>query len=306
MKDVFICHAGEDKNKIVRPLAEAFDEFGISYWVDEGQIAWGHSLTGKVNEGLSKSRYVIVILSEAFLSKPWPEKELNAALNIEASSGVVKVLPLLIGNKETREKIFNRYPLLNDKLYVEWQGSPEPIIQALNVLFSQSGNTESEKKKIEVSLNREIPIPRIRKTFTDFEKDKFLKDAYVEIKNYFQEGLERLESQYTEVNTDFTELSPVACICRIYVNGQGRCGCKIWISNQFSNTIGYFEDTSYNFRNAESYNEMINVDDDGFELTLKFTIGYIGMTSRDECMTPEQAAEKLWTRFVSRLEHRVR
>lgn len=305
MKDVFICHAGEDKNKIVRPLAEAFDEFGISYWVDEGQIAWGHSLTGKVNEGLSKSRYVIVILSEAFLSKPWPEKELNAALNIEASSGIVKVLHLLVGNKEAREKIFNRYPLLNDKLYVEWQGSPEPILQALDVLFSQSENTEPEGKKSKASLKREIHIPRIRKTFTDFEKDKFVKDAYVEIKNYFQEGLERLESQYTEVNTDFTELSPVAFVCRIYVDGQARCGCKIWISNQFSNTIGYFEDTSFNFSNAESYNEIINVEDDGFELSLRFTMGYIGMTSHDECMTPERAAGKLWARLVSRLEHTV-
>ena len=104
-KDLFICHASEDKINIIRPLIEAFDKNIISYWFDEAEIKWGDSLTGKVNKGLIISRYVLVVLSSNFILKPWPEKEFNAALNMEISSGEVKVLPLLVGSEKEKKEI---------------------------------------------------------------------------------------------------------------------------------------------------------------------------------------------------------
>jgi hypothetical protein len=37
-KDVFICHASEDKSDIIKPLIAAFKREGISYWYDEAEI----------------------------------------------------------------------------------------------------------------------------------------------------------------------------------------------------------------------------------------------------------------------------
>jgi len=116
-RDVFICHASEDKPDVVKPLVGAFQQASISYWYDEAEIMWGDSITEKVNEGLRISRYVIVVLSEAFLSKKWPQRELNSVLNIEASTGEVRVLPLLTGTKEAKKRIIDHYPILNDKSY---------------------------------------------------------------------------------------------------------------------------------------------------------------------------------------------
>ena len=81
-RDVFLCHAREDRAPVVRPLATALEQAGISCWYDEAEIRWGDSITQKVNDGLGISRYVIVVLSTAFLEKPWPRRELHAALNI--------------------------------------------------------------------------------------------------------------------------------------------------------------------------------------------------------------------------------
>jgi len=86
LKDVFICHASEDKPEIIKPLVASFEREGISYWYDEVEIKWGHSIPDKINEGLRISRYVIVVISKSFLSKNWPKRELNSALNIEAST----------------------------------------------------------------------------------------------------------------------------------------------------------------------------------------------------------------------------
>jgi hypothetical protein len=108
LKDVFICHASEDKDEVVKIFSKALEDNDISYWLDEAEILWGDSLTTKVNEGLRISKYVLVVLSQFFISKPWPERELFAALNTEASSGEVKVLPLLLGDRKTRQEIINK------------------------------------------------------------------------------------------------------------------------------------------------------------------------------------------------------
>src|SRR4030065_1402317 len=103
LKDVFICHASEDKPKIVKPLVAAFEREGISCWYDEAEVKWGESIPEKINEGLKISRYVIVVISKSFLSKNWPKRELNSALSIEASTGKERVLPLVVGRDKARK-----------------------------------------------------------------------------------------------------------------------------------------------------------------------------------------------------------
>jgi signal transduction histidine kinase len=139
MKDVFICHAHEDKRSVVLPLVESFQSHGITYWFDEAEIMWGDSLIEKVNEGLENSKFVIVILSMNFISKNWPKRELNAALNIEASKGCIKILPLVYGSNQEREIIIEKFPILNDKLFLYWEGNPNPITDSLKRRLSDKG-----------------------------------------------------------------------------------------------------------------------------------------------------------------------
>jgi TIR domain len=71
--DVFISHASEDKDEFVRPLAAALQASGLLPWYDESALTVGDSLRGKIDEGLAKSRYGIVILSHPFFAKRWPQ-----------------------------------------------------------------------------------------------------------------------------------------------------------------------------------------------------------------------------------------
>lgn len=126
-KDVFLCHASEDKAAIVEPLFRALFSEGVSCWYDNAEIKWGDSITAKVNEGLAKSEYVIVVLTENFLKKNWPKRELMAALNKESSTGQVVVLPLVAGNEVFRKQVQSEFFLQSDKLYVEWKDNPRDI-----------------------------------------------------------------------------------------------------------------------------------------------------------------------------------
>ena len=50
--DVFISHASEDKDEIVRPLAIALRNAGLTVWYDEFELKIGDSLRQKIDKGL--------------------------------------------------------------------------------------------------------------------------------------------------------------------------------------------------------------------------------------------------------------
>ena len=91
--DLFVSHASEDKVVFVRPLAERLQKEGIAVWYDEWELTLGDRLLRKINEGLSNSRYGIVVLSKAFFAKEWPQKELDGldALEVEGRKVILPI-----------------------------------------------------------------------------------------------------------------------------------------------------------------------------------------------------------------------
>lgn len=71
--DAFISHASEDQEDLVRPLAVALSERGFSIWYSEFQLKVGDSLCRSIDAGLRDSRFGIVVLSEAFFRRNWPQ-----------------------------------------------------------------------------------------------------------------------------------------------------------------------------------------------------------------------------------------
>jgi hypothetical protein len=135
--DVFLCHAGEDKESIAVPLFSHLDKRGIRCWIDQGEVLWGDSITQKVNEGISRSRFVIVALTANSVNKRWPMRELNSAFSMEIESGKTRVLPLLAGTSEELASIRGALALQHDKRYLVWRGDPEEISEALQALFAR-------------------------------------------------------------------------------------------------------------------------------------------------------------------------
>lgn len=111
--DVFISHASEDKDEIVRPLANALIDQGLSVWYDEFSLKIGDSLRRKIDQGLSKSRVGLVVLSPSFISKGWTNYELDGIMT-KAVSGEQILLP--IWHQITKQEVINYSPSLADKL----------------------------------------------------------------------------------------------------------------------------------------------------------------------------------------------
>ena len=92
--DVFICHASEDKDGFVRPLAEALKSNHLEVWYDEFALDVGDSLREAIDRGLAESRYGIVVLSPSFFHKRWPQRELNGLVAREMAEDRGMILPV--------------------------------------------------------------------------------------------------------------------------------------------------------------------------------------------------------------------
>jgi len=113
--DVFICHAWEDKESFVRPLAKALEAKGLRVWFDEFTLTVGDSLRRSIDRGLANSRYGIVVLSPKFFAKEWPQKELDGLASREVSGEKV-ILP--IWHNITAVEVGRYSPTLADRVAV--------------------------------------------------------------------------------------------------------------------------------------------------------------------------------------------
>jgi hypothetical protein len=111
--DFFISHASEDKDDFVRPLAEKLRRLGAKVWYDEFTLRVGDSLRGSIDLGLSRSRYGIVVLSNSFFEKDWPQHELNGLMSRETAGRKV-ILPIWHGVRQ--EQVRQYSPILADKV----------------------------------------------------------------------------------------------------------------------------------------------------------------------------------------------
>ena len=111
--DVFISHATEDKKTFVEDLVNALREKAVKVWYDSLNIKWGDSLRTQIDNGLKKSAFGIVVLSENYIEKGWTRYELEGLFNIEMTQGKT-ILP--IWHNITKQQVMNFSPTLAGRM----------------------------------------------------------------------------------------------------------------------------------------------------------------------------------------------
>lgn len=141
--DLFICHASEDKDDFVRPLAEKLVSAGLKVWYDDFALKVGDSLRRSIDEGLSKSRFGVVVLSPSFFRKEWPQKELDGLVAKEGDGANV-ILP--VWHKLDRDEVKKYSLILSDKVAAKSSDGLEVVFSKLLGVVRPSTNDEFMKK----------------------------------------------------------------------------------------------------------------------------------------------------------------
>ena len=106
--DVFLSHASEDKAAFVEPLYQALTKRGLRVWYDRTHIQWGDIFRHKMEEGLQRSRFGIVVLSPRF-PKYWPQQEMSVLHTLETALGA-RILPIILDM--TFEQVRVQFPFM--------------------------------------------------------------------------------------------------------------------------------------------------------------------------------------------------
>ncbi len=84
LRDVFLCHAWDDRKYAAKELHDLLELKGVSVWFSEKDVFLGSSLLREIDKGLAKSRVGIVLVTPSFLKRVKGEgiadKELSALL----------------------------------------------------------------------------------------------------------------------------------------------------------------------------------------------------------------------------------
>ena len=84
LRDVFLCHAWDDRQGAAKELHDLLESLGVSVWFSEKDVGLGMPLLRAIDKGLAKSRVGIVLVTPALLRRLPAEgiadKELSALL----------------------------------------------------------------------------------------------------------------------------------------------------------------------------------------------------------------------------------
>ncbi|RPJ99321.1 toll/interleukin-1 receptor domain-containing protein [Priestia endophytica] len=126
---IFLSHSSKDK-EIVDVIFSKLKQSEIDAWYDKYEIHPGDSITDKVNEGLSKCKIGVLILSKNFFDETsgWPKNEMNYFLNQRMRTNKKNFICI---NLDMQYE--DLPPLLQDYRYINYNES-DSIEQLVTVL----------------------------------------------------------------------------------------------------------------------------------------------------------------------------
>ena len=119
--DVFISYCSADKN-IIGQIVIDLKRAGISYWWDKEQISGGDSISGEIDNGLTKSKSLIACLSYNQLRSGWARAEYASCLHsFLAGKKGKRLIPLILDDLSDSDLP----PLLVDLKHIRWEDRAE-------------------------------------------------------------------------------------------------------------------------------------------------------------------------------------
>lgn len=121
--DVFLSHSHRDRDRVLR-LAELLRAGGLSVWLDGWVIQPGDDTFHAIEDGLERSRTLILCLSKTAIASDWVKLERNTVIFRDPLNKARRFIPVLLEDCQMPDTL-RRY------LHVDWRGGGEEAINQL-------------------------------------------------------------------------------------------------------------------------------------------------------------------------------
>jgi len=319
MLNLFFSYAHEDedlRDQLEIHLTSLKREGIISTWHDRRIVA-GEPLDGEISAYLENANIILLLVSPYFIASDYCFNiEMTRAME-RHNEGSAIIIPVILqpcnwhkmpfGNLMACPKDgkpISKYPNMHDAflevtLAVKDAADklfPDKSALQTKVVTPKAGHTAAITSTPKVRSSN----LRVKKEFTDRDKNKFLIDAFEYIANYFEGSLNEMKTRNEGIDTDFRRIDANRFMAIIYAKGKEVSKCNIWLSDGSAFSSGILYSTG-SFRDG-SYTESLNVENDGYAMYLKSMGMQFHRQSTDEKMTFEGGAEYYWSMFIERLQ----
>lgn len=306
-------HKDEDlRNELDKHLSILKRNGIISAWHDRC-ILPGADIDHEINLNLKKADIVLLLISSDFLSSDYCyDKEMAFALERHEKKEIV-VIPIILRPCDWKNSPFKnllvtptdgkavvKYPTLDDA-FLDIVTQIRKVASAISTT-NYSETDQGPQNEIRSPIVRSSNL-RIKKEFSDNDRDNFLDEAFSYIANYFEGSLKELKNRNPEITFRFNRIDSQTFTASVYVHGGIKSECMIYYGAGSFNpkSISYSRNIA---SSKSSYNESVNVESDGYLMYLKSSgiSMYGNNNSKEEKLTNEGASDYFWEILIKPLQ----
>jgi TIR domain len=295
----------------------------IETWHDR-RIGAGKEFENEISENLEKADIILLLVSSDFIASDYCYGvEVRRALK-RHNSGEALVIPVILRPCDWHNLLFGRLLATptDGKPVTKFPDRDDAFLEIVRAIRKAAeelagAGGSGARDTIEVSNTgpsrspvAQPPSPsimpdvrsgnlRIKRAFTDHEKDRFLDEAFEYIANYFEGSLAELEQRNPDISTRFKRVDSDQFTAAIYSGGALASSCRIWMGGR--QTFGGIAYSASERSFGNSMNESWSVDDEGYSLFLKPLLGAVRGRAEKQ-LTHEGGAEHFWSNLIEPLQ----
>lgn len=315
MANVFFSYSHKDealRDELEVHLAMLKREGAISAWHDRKILA-GDELNGQIHGRLNDAQVILLLVSPDFLASAYCyDVEMTRAMELHAQ-GRVRVIPVILRPCDWQASApFAKLMAVptDGKAITKWPDRDEAwldVVKQLRIALPKLVEARAIQNPVALLQPTRGEGPRssnlrIRKEFSDADKDVFLDDAFEYMARFFESSLEELEKRHGDLQTRFKRIDARTFTAAIYQNGRAvaRCGIRLGGSRGFGDGITFSHDDN---ASANSFNESLSIEAAEQALFLRpLGMGGGWGGEKKSQLTFDGAAEYYWEMLMTPLQ----
>ncbi|HVC17420.1 MAG TPA: toll/interleukin-1 receptor domain-containing protein [Rhodanobacter sp.] len=313
MSSLFFSYSHKDetlRDQLEVHLAVLKREGAISTWHDR-RIMAGDVLGQRIDEELEHADIILLLISPDFLASDYcHDVEMQRALARHAERSA-RVIPVILRSCDWQHSPFAGLLAAptDGRPVTKWPDLDEAfldVVRQIRAALPPTAHASPHRNPLSAvspmataaSGPRSSNL-RLRKQFSDADRDQFVEDVFDYMARYFENSLRELATRNPAIEGRYKRLDAQRFSAVIYEAGQTRAQCSIRLGGCFGKGITYSASAD---AAGNSYHGMLSLEHDDQHLYLSASMSMMG-GDRDQQLTFEGAAEHYWAMLIEPLQH---
>lgn len=304
-------HADEELADMLKKHLAAMKNNGlITTWHDRC-IRAGDEFGHEIDKNLNDADVILLLVSSDFIASRYCY-EIEMARAIERHEArEARVIPVILRPCDWHDTPFGKLLAApkDGKPVRRWPDLDEAFLDVVNAIKAAISKPDVkptlQPRKADTAIG-EVLLDRprsanlrVKKSFTEADKDQFLDDAFDLMTRYFENSLTELADRYPELSSRFRLVDANRFTAVIYRHGDDIARCKIVLGGMYGKAITY---SANDQASDNSCNESLNIDADDQHIFLSaMGMPFVGNVA-DKKLTAEGAAEYYWSILIQPLQ----